>query len=46
MQPQIKPFRRATNITDTYNAVNPEQPLQPGISVMWIVCRGVATNIW
>lgn len=26
----IKPFQRATNITETYNAVNPEQPLAPG----------------
>jgi hypothetical protein len=30
MQPQTKSFQRATNITETYNAVNPEQPLAPG----------------
>ncbi|MCI0696121.1 hypothetical protein L0337_29485 [candidate division KSB1 bacterium] len=28
--PEIIPFQRATNITETYYAVNPEQPLQPG----------------
>lgn len=30
MPPAPTAFQRATNITETYNAVNPEQPLLPG----------------
>jgi hypothetical protein len=30
MPQTTKTFQPATNITETYNAVNPEQPLQPG----------------
>ena len=44
MRPEIKAFHRARNITETYNAVTPNNHSSLEIHVTWTVRRGAETS--